>query len=412
MTSPVQDLLQTLGRRRGLIERAMEGEVQQDAEFTKAALNELLQISALRPAGDDVYRLHPRLREYLNDHLQLFPAFQSLTEIGSRIGQMQALWDEVVLAGNEGDVNHQADMLDSLVNTLFDISDTMGRNLVLLHTRMSTRYGNVSSLRAKQKQNSYYQQQSQALSNDLNRLRKAAIRIEEEASNRKATDDLSLKIRQLILGRTMFWQQGLSEMQSAMLKDMYRTKVIERNLKLLSRMDGLLRSQPALGGFEVDTAGELPDFLMRASLAPMTAHVEPSDSDRLVREELAKLVDSLPAPRAVAKTNAERIVYHLVEDEIPEEPVSPYAVALKDLWIDVAVAGSAGLSLAQWKKGKGTLEHLSEDVWLIFASHAMRSRGAFVKLRNNPPTYGDVFPHTFHDASVYLSEPQGGEHSV
>lgn len=405
MSSPVQDLLQTLGRRRGLIERAMEGEVQQDAEFTKAALNDLLQISALRPAGDDVYRLHPRLREYLNDHLQLFPAFQSLTEIGSRIGQMQALWDEVVLAGNEGDAAHQASMLDSLVNTLFDISDTMGRNLVLLHTRMSTRYGNVSSLRAKQKQNTYYQQQSQALSNDLNRLRKAALRIEEEASNRKATEDLSLKIRQLILGRTMFWQQGLSEMQSAMLKDMYRTKVIERNLKLLSRTDALLRSQPALGGFEVDTSGDLPDFLLRASLAPIAAHVGPSDSDRLVRDELAKLVDSLPPPKAIAKVNAEQIVYQLVEDEVQDELVSPYALALKDLWADVTVAGSTGLSLAKWKNGRSTLEHLSEDVWLIFASHAMRSHGAFVKLHDNPPKDGDVFPHTFHDATVFVREP-------
>ena len=103
MSSPIRDLLHTLSRHAGLVQSGLLDGVCSEADSSPAAIAALRQASALRPAGDEGWRLHPRLRDYLQDHLQLFPAFQSLAEIGSRISQLDALWAEIAQVRQDAD---------------------------------------------------------------------------------------------------------------------------------------------------------------------------------------------------------------------------------------------------------------------------------------------------------------------
>ena len=84
MTSPIKEVLKTLHHHAEVVEHALHGVIGSTGTGANPSIAALRQVSALRAAGEDGYRLHPRLREYLHDHLQLFPAFQSLAEIGSR----------------------------------------------------------------------------------------------------------------------------------------------------------------------------------------------------------------------------------------------------------------------------------------------------------------------------------------
>ena len=114
--SPVSEVLSALSRNAETVERALSGEISQHGGASVAAIKALRQVNALRAAGPEGYRLHPRLREYLQDHLQIYPAFQSLAEIGSRITTVLSLWGEMdaMITANASDM----DSMDSLETSL------------------------------------------------------------------------------------------------------------------------------------------------------------------------------------------------------------------------------------------------------------------------------------------------------
>jgi hypothetical protein len=167
MSSPIKDVLKTLHHNADVVEQALHGVIESEGTNGNSSISALRQASALRAAGEDGYRLHPRLREYLHDHLQLFPAFQNLAEIGSRISQVNNLWMEVDDVRRSSDTETVNTIVDTIQTTAFDIADSVDRNMLFLQTLMSTRYGNVRSLEAKKSQNRFYQQQTNTLADDL-----------------------------------------------------------------------------------------------------------------------------------------------------------------------------------------------------------------------------------------------------
>lgn len=121
---------------------------------------------------------------------------QSLAEIGSRITQVNSLWIEIdqFRRSKEAEVTNR--LVDTIQTTVFDIGDSIDRNMLLLQTLMQTRYGNVQSLAAKKStENRYYQQQTNTLADDLVRLSRVCDKVEREASER-GMEDLARFMRQ------------------------------------------------------------------------------------------------------------------------------------------------------------------------------------------------------------------------
>lgn len=399
MSSPIKDVLKTLHQHSDLVEHALAGVIEPEGHSQGNAIVALRQASALRPAGEDGYRLHQKLREYLQDHLQLFPAFQSLAEIGSRISQVNALWMEVDQIRRHSDAETVHSLVDTIQTTVFDIGDSMDRNMLLLQTLMSTRYGNVRSLTAKKSQNRYYQQQTNTLADDLVRLSRVCDKVEREASTR-GMEDLARFLRRNLLSRVMDWQQGMAEMQTLIRKEIFRMREVERNLKLLARMDMLLRQQPSWRGFEADLQGDIPDFLMAASLPPLVAHVEPLDTDRIMLEEMQRLAAALPAKLPVPEATEPPKRYTRIVDtpRIPEP--SPAALALDRVYADLQ--GSSGkLSLSRWRMNDPDALTMTPNVWLVFAVMGLRGRKVTVDLIAGLPRTNERFAHTFTDAEAH-----------
>ena len=398
MTSPIKEVLQTLSRHAQTVESSLLGVVSSDTGTPPAAIAALRQASALRPAGEDGYRLHPRLREYLQDHLNLFSAFQSLSEIGPRITQLNMLWTEIELVRLAADTDTLASLSTTLQMTVFDIADSMDGNL-LLHLLMSTRFGNVKTLEAKKSQNRYYQQQTTLLAGDLARLALAADRLEREASER-AMQELARFLRRNLLARLSAWQQGVSEMQTLIRKEIFSIREVEKQHKLLARTDMLLRQQPTWRGIEPDLSGDIPDFLLATALAPLLAHVEPLDSDRAVRSELQALVRALPPkPSAPPEAQPPRRYVRIVD--APRVPVAtPAAQALERLARQVQ-ATPGGVPLAAWRESDADALSMTPAVWLVFAVMALRGQRMRVELVRNAPAEGGHFAHTFGDAVAY-----------
>lgn len=398
MTSPIRDVLKTLHQNSELVEQAVAGIIEPESGPQTNSVSALLQASALRPAGEDGYRLHQKLREYLQDHLQLFPAFQSLAEIGSRISQVNSLWIEIDQIRRLSDQETINTLIETIQTVVFDIGDSMDRNMLLLQTLMSTRYGNVKSLEAKKSQNRYYQQQTHTLADDLVRLARVCDKVEREASQR-SMEELARFIRRNLLARVMDWQQGMAEMQTLIRKEIFRMHAVERDLRMLARMDMLLRQQPAWRGFEVDLQGQVPDFLMAASLPAMVSNVEPMDTDRGMLEEMKKLAESLP-PKAVEPAPSEPPKrYTRIVDPPRVLEVTPGVRAMKQLVRDITTT-DAVISLVAWRKGNTDALTMEPNVWLIFAVMALRGRKILVELVSDIPRVNERFSHTFTDATV------------
>lgn len=397
MSSPIKELLQTLSRHAELVQSGLLDVVCSEANSSPAAISALRQASALRPAGEDGYRLHPRLREYLQDHLQLFPAFQSLAEIGSRIGQLGALWQEIAQVRQDADQEALASLLSTLQTTVFDIVDSMERNMALLQTLMCTRFGNVRTLQAKKSQNRYYQQQTGSLASDLDRLLVLAEQLERQASE-WAMEALARFMRRNLLARLGAWQQGLAEMQTLIRKEIFRLREVEHSHKLLARMDMLLRQQPGWRGFEADLSGPIPDFLLAARLPALAAHAAPLDSEPLIRQEMTALARALPAKAAKAPDSQPPRRYTRVREARHAPGATPAAQVLERLVRDVQAAGHAGLRLAAWREGDAAARAMAPHVWLVFAVMALRGRRIPVELLRHAPREGEHFAHGFDDA--------------
>ncbi len=398
MSSPIKDVLKTLHQHADVVELALHGVIDSEGTSSNPSIAALRQVSALRAAGEDGYRLHPRLREYLHDHLQLFPAFQSLAEIGSRISQVHNLWMEVDDVRRSADTETVTAIIETIQTTVFDIADSVDRNMLFLQTLMSTRYGNVRSLEAKKSQNRFYQLQTNTLADDLTRLSRVCDKVEREASTR-SMEGLARFIRRNLLSRILGWQQSMSEMQTNLSKEIYRIREVERNHKLLARMDMVLRQQPSWRGFEVDLGGDIPDFLMATSMPAMAAHVEPLDTDGQILDEMQKQAAALPAKQIEPQPQDVKR-YTRVIDPPYQQKQSDAAVALERL-VQAVQASTISMSLSEWRLTDDKAQSVEPHVWLVFAAMGLRGRKITVSLISNIPRAGERFTHTFGDALAY-----------
>jgi hypothetical protein len=200
----------------------------------------------------------------LNDHLQLFPAYQTLAEIGTRISQAHQLWNDVDELNRAKDYGAVESIVETIESTVFDIGDSVERNLVYLHTLLSTRYGNVRTLEAKKSQNSFYQREAKSLAMDMSRMAKVFERIENESTTR-GMPELAKFIRMNLQAHLPTWQNAMAEMQAQLSREIFRIREVERSHKQLARLDLLMRQQPSWLGFELDPAVDtglmLPGFV-------------------------------------------------------------------------------------------------------------------------------------------------------
>lgn len=404
-SSPTKDVLKTLYQQAEVVEQTRrEGIIVPVQDAPEVSVGALRQANALRPAGEDGYRLHPKLRDFLNDHLQLFPAYQTLAEIGSRIAQAHQLWNDVDDLNRAKDYGAVENIVETIESTVFDIGDSVERNLLYLHTLLSTRYGNVRTLEAKKSQNSFYQREAKTLAQDMSRMASVFARIENEATVR-GMPELAKFIRLNLQAHLPTWQNAMAEMQAQLSREIFRLREVERSHKQLARLDLLMRQQPSWLGFELDPSVVIPDFLLAARLPDFAPQIEPQDSDRQFVEVMVKEVASLP-PQPVEPQPKEIKRFKRVVDERPVKKKSDAAIAL-DRLAGAAKRATDKFSLAEWRETDDLAKTLKPHVWLGFAVLALREQKYQVDVVSSPARPGERFRHRFHDAMVHPAPVAG-----
>jgi hypothetical protein len=371
--SQVRQALQVLARHGELIAQAMDGniEVGLDDGITKA-VDALVGINALRPYEEGVYRLNPRLHEFLADHLVSYNANQTLTRLSEPIRRARAQYREMVQL--------RKDTLDAAFEraqwgfdtTVADISYAIERNQTLLNSMVST---GVDNLEQKLRVNAFY---SAEIAESLKDMEKVAT-MSTDLSERALGDGLP-RMRQLLrqrLGSQMLkWRTHLADIQAVISEWLFLVQKVEKRLARLSRAALWLQQNRTRAGVEIELTEDTPLALLRPQAFKLSPQLDVRDSDSLVRDPLSDLVRCLPAAVRRKEPAADPGPQRVISDEAiiihRPAPVEHQLLRLLQRELDSGAAGT--LSLRQWKANHAPDWSASDAGWLFFAASQLRAK--------------------------------------
>ncbi len=390
----VQKLLAALDKHSGLVSEAFEGTVSGGDKQRNAGIEALFQLNVLRPYDEDSYRLNPRLREFMNDYFSSYQAFQALRRVSTTTQQAQAQWGELRRLKQSGASKDVIRLLAALDESIVEMAYSVEHNLTLLHSLITTQYGNVEDLNSKLRQNKYYAQQVKLFLQDVEAIDFFVELVANEAIAAGIPHVRQLVIRRLA-ARRLQWTSQIKDAQAAISKRLFEARLMEERLKRLSRFALWLIRNKTLDGWELLIDEKSPAALFRPE--PLSIRPQPDPVTRDGMLIAAAKLPEMPVNRPVA---GDEVTQLLVEDDDAiQELADPQQIALLEL-VQHAQLASAPVSLLFWKRCREELLHVSDEAWLMFACLQLKGEGFKVDFIQQEQF--DSFPvnECFHDIEV------------
>ncbi len=397
----VQRLLQVLARHADLVAEAFAGPVVGGERSREAALQDLMEVGALKPYDEGTYYLTGALHDYFSVSLASFHAFQALTRIDGQLRQAQSQWDELLQLKDSGSRRDVARLEIALERTIIDVGDMVERNIQLLNTMVLGHYGNVDSFASKLRQNRFYSREVQNCLRELDKLQIFAEGL-SDAARGAGQPRIRQLVRRRLVAQLFNWTSRLKDAQSVISRRLFDARLLEQRLRQLARYGSWLTSNRTAHGWDIV---ELPANLDAALLRPEPLKIRPQpDTADPSTENLNRLIEqaSRLKPRAVpVRRMAEPGDSVVVSDEMETVTVtpSPHQAALQRL-LQHLRSGGGVVSLRAWKNRCDELADVPDEHWLLYACVQLRS--ARVPVRFVGPAAAEALPinEVFHDVEV------------
>lgn len=399
----VQKVLETLHRYSDVISQSLAGSVSETDAGMQKGIVALLGINALMPVETGIYQLNPRIRSFLSERLAQYSAMQTLTRITEQIHGGRAKWRELVDMRQSGDDRDKAQIEESLNYTLNEIVYFMGQNLRLLNHQTATDYGNVESMKRKLRQNHFYADSVKTLINELNQLQDFVEKVDNEALayglyEMRHMVNVRVKVR---MGE---WRVQINDIQSIISKRLFVKRRVDRELKVLYDTVLWMVRNPTLNGFEI----ELGTTPLQALLQPTAIrirsrtdiHAHGIDQEKIMQAAAARL----PSPLAAA-TPKENKVKQLVKStsvEVVDSPIREEDVLLEELIAFLCSPQCQPMEISQWQRERRQSAGLSEEAWLLYATHQLAVHGIRTELQVTKAP--DTFNAVFDDVMAFTAE--------
>lgn len=400
----IQQVLDILARHGALVAEGLDGSVHLGSKARDKAIDALVSIHALTPYEEGAYRLNPRLREFISDHLVSYNAFQTLTRLSEPIYRTKTQWRNLKEMKENGVLSDAERLEWALDDTVTEIVYEIDRNLTLLNSLISTEYGNVESLDAKLKQNRFYAREVEESLKELRQLDAMVDEIDAESLIAGF-----MRVRQLVNGRLRsrlhHWITRLNDIQAVISKRLFLAQRMEKKLVNLGKAALWLSQNKTSSGFDIDVDANFPVELLRPEPVRVRWHTDVRDTDPVVWAPMVEAASRMPSPQ---DTLPEKIAVEEVQLVLQSSP-EPIAVVLDpvdemiDLVADALYSGqSHRVSLLDWKNSHPELAQVSEEEWMLFASSQLVTHGfktEFRMVERQPWVHNDLF----HDVTVYAS---------
>lgn len=400
----VRQILAIMNRHGDVISDAVDGTVELRDVSYNAGIDALVGINALMPFEEGQYQLNPRIRSFLSEQLAQYSAFQALTRISDQIHGARTKWRELVNIKESGDLRDMGALEESLGYTINEIVHFTVQNLLLLNTQISTDYGNVETLKAKLRQNTFYGNGVKNLAAELEQLEAFTIEIDREALS-KGLHAVRHMVNTRIRSRLGMWMSRLNDVQATITKRLFIAKKLDSQLLYLSKAVLWLTRNPTRNGFEVYVDEKVDEALFQPVAIKIRPQADVSGTGDSVQEIFIKAIQRLkPMPDPWAKKELATPQYVLSTDETEIVAEMTIEDTLVDELVDALYRiDEPYLSVAQWQLEKRKKHSIDMESWLLYAAgqlDMMGMRVEFCMIERNR----DVFNDVFEDVLVYLPD--------
>ena len=405
----VGHVLSLLHQHSALVVEAIDSVVQLGSKAQEKSVDVLASIHALIPDGNDGFRLNPRLRDYLNDHLLSYGAFQTLTRLDEPIVSMLSIWSglkELRASGQMKDTDRLERALDDVVTT---IGYEIERNMTLLNFMVTTEYGNVASLMASVQQVRFYKNEVRSATQEMFKLGAVIDRILGEVGVIPAFTVVRFIVKTRLEGRMSGWMTRLNDVQSIISARLGRMTKLESQMANLGRAALWLSQNATSPGFRFSDDVVVPDALLRPERIPVNWHLDVGDRDQVVMDSMVVVLNRLPA--APAPAPAPRVAGPRIVTPKPlviVEQVDPVDQVLATLAAGLKAHPGVAVSLIAWKDCQPGLNDVTDEEWLFYASSHLVFYGHIPRFHYLPRVAGMV-NDLFDDVYVGTGEVLGIE---
>jgi hypothetical protein len=402
----VQKLLATLAKHADLIAAAFDGSVSGGDKQRDAGIEALFALGALKPYDEDSYRLNPRLREFFADYFSSYHAFQALRRVSGTMQQAQEQWRELRRLKASGSVRDQDRLFAALDESIVEMAYSIEHNLAMLHSLLSTQYGNVDDLNSKLRQNRYYSRQVAQFLRDVEGV-DAFVELTADEATAAGLPEVRQLVTRRLGAKGLAWTSQIKDAQAVISKRLFEAKLMETRLKRLSRFSLWLTRHRTADGWELPVEATAPVALFRPERIEMRPQPDVADTDQATWDNLLVAVSKMPVKKVAKAAPPDAGPQLLIEDDesVVSEPQDPVQRALRDLAAQ-ASRSDAAISLLSWKRERAELAEVSDEAWLMFSCMQLKGGG----LRLSFAEHADLDPfavnESFYDIEVRRPLPE------
>jgi len=384
----VQRLLASLAKHSDLIADAFDGPVTGGDKSRNQGIESLFSLGVLKPYDEDAYRLHPRLREFFADHFASYYALQALRQVTGTVAQAREQAAELVRLHKAGAARDADRLYAALDESVVDIAYSIENNLAMLHSLLSTQYGNVDDLGSKLRQNRYYARQVARFLREVQNIDTFVENTAEDAVAAGLPQVRHLVTRRLG-ARCLNWTSQIKDAQAVISKRLFEARLLEEKVKRIARFSLWLTRHKTTSGWDLAVDENSSPTLFRPERFDLRPQPDVADTDPAALDGLIAASLRMPPALTPAPPPADPGPQMLIQDDdaivMPPDPVQEAIAAL----ISDIRASTTAVSLGAWKRSRRELDHISEEVWLLFAY--MQLTGSGLDLSFDGPERVDPF---------------------
>lgn len=379
----LRTMLQAMATNADLVADAFEGTVSGGDAKRNAEIEKLTQLNVLKPYDEDSYRLNPRFREFLADYFNSYSAFQALRMVSGVRQQARQQWDQLRRLKKLGKTRDMPRIFNALDESIAEISYSIEHNLTMLHSLISTQYGNVSDLSTKLQQNIFYTKQVRLFLEDVKKIDAFVDDVTGSAIAEGMPDVRQLLVRRLS-SRLLPWTSQIKDAQAQLNKRMFDARQIEIRQRRLSRFALWLDRNRTADGWDLPVDANVNPSLLRTEEIPFRPQVDVRDFDDEVQQRLQKIASALPKTSTVKEPPPDHGVQMIIEeDEELLDVKAPEDAALDELIAEIEQHTNR-VSLVTWKQGRPDLSFMSDEFWILYAGLNLKRKKKRVEFTGPP----------------------------
>ncbi|MNV49476.1 hypothetical protein D3C71_1414310 [compost metagenome] len=199
------------------------------------------------------------------------------------------------------------------------------------------------------------------------------------------------------------WTSQIKDAQNAISKRLFEARLMEKQLRRLSRFALWLGRNKTMDGWDVRVDEKASHAVAGAQALGFRPQPDVFDPDPVTREGVMAAIARLPVMSSAVPVRQDESPQILIEDEEQVEfTMSVQHAALEDLAI-VASTTREPISLLSFKRDHDALVDTGDAVWMVFACAQLRSRK--FRLEFVQAIDVDPFPINEHFHDVHVRAP-------